>query len=109
MRGVAFRHISRAIGETLVTARAQGIRWSSMAEWMEVAMAFAGPVATIVAAGTAAWITSRFGRIQAGIARMQVDIARAQKNIAKSQRNIAYARLRALRPLAPLWQSGHTP
>jgi hypothetical protein len=36
---------------------------------LELFKAFAGPVSTIVAAGTAAWITYRFGTIQAGIAR----------------------------------------
>jgi hypothetical protein len=51
---------------------------------------FAGPIAIIVASATAAWMTNKFGTIQAGIAREQARTAEAQKDISKSQRDIAY-------------------
>jgi hypothetical protein len=58
-----------------------------MIDWYGVAKDFAGPIATVIAAGTASFITFRFARIQARI-------AAAQKDIAQSQRNIAYDKLK---------------
>jgi hypothetical protein len=55
---------------------------------------FAGPFAIIVASATAAWMTNKFGTIQAGIAREQAKTAEAQKEISKSQRDIAYDKLK---------------
>jgi hypothetical protein len=43
---------------------------------------FAGPIAVIIASGTAAWITYKLGMIQVGIARRQAKTAEAQKDIA---------------------------
>jgi hypothetical protein len=56
--------------------------------WWEAFATFSGPVATVIAAGTAAGITYKFGKIQAGIAAAQTDIA-------ESQRDIAYDKLKA--------------
>ena len=68
---------------------------------MDLAKAFAGPVATIIAASTAAWITYRLGREQVRIAAAQATTAAAQaataaaqEEIAKSQRDIAYDKLK---------------
>ncbi len=68
---------------------------------MDLAKAFAGPAATIIAASTAAWITYRLGREQVRIAAAQATTAAAQaataaaqKEIAQSQRDIAYDRLK---------------
>jgi hypothetical protein len=55
---------------------------------------FAGPVATIIAAGAATWITWRLGKKQVTIAASQAATANAQKEIAQSQRDIAYDRLK---------------
>jgi hypothetical protein len=65
-----------------------------MTSFFELARAFAGPVATILAASTAAWITYRLGRNQVRIAAAQAATAEAQKEIAKSQRDIAYDKLK---------------
>jgi hypothetical protein len=55
---------------------------------------FAGPIAIIIASATAAWMTNKFGTIQAGIAREQAKTAETQKDISKSQRDIAYDKLK---------------
>jgi hypothetical protein len=65
-----------------------------MTSFIELARTFAGPVATILAAGTATWITYRLGRNQVRIAAAQAATAEAQKEIAKSQRDIAYDKLK---------------
>ncbi len=64
-----------------------------LALW-EFFKAFAGPIAVIIASATAAWMTNKFGTIQAGIAREQAKTAEAQKEISKSQRDIAYDKLK---------------
>jgi hypothetical protein len=58
-----------------------------MSSAYEFAKDFAGPIATIIAAVTAAGITYSLGR-------NQTKIASAQKEVAKSQRDIAYDRLK---------------
>jgi hypothetical protein len=55
---------------------------------------FAGPVATIIAAGAATFITWRLGSRQVAIAASQANTAAAQREIAQSQRDIAYDRLK---------------
>src|ERR1700737_3197576 len=59
-----------------------------MIDWYDTAKDFAGPIATVIAAGTASFITFRFARIQA-------HIAARQKDIAQSQRDIAYDKLKS--------------
>jgi hypothetical protein len=59
-----------------------------MIDWYGIAKDFAGPVGTVIAAGTASVITFRFARIQARI-------AAGQKDIAQSQRDIAYDKLKS--------------
>src|SRR6266446_1805729 len=56
-------------------------------EVLELAKAFAGPVATVIAAIAAVSVTYHFGK-------HQVRIAEAQAATAKSQRDIAYDRLK---------------
>jgi hypothetical protein len=75
-------------------AAKHGFAVENAMEVLELAKAFAGPVATIIAAGTAAWITYRLGRSQVRIAETQALTAASQKDIAKSQRDIAYDRLK---------------
>jgi hypothetical protein len=55
---------------------------------------FAGPIATVIAASTAAFVAIVFGAVQALIARSQAKTAEAQKQIAKAQLDIAYDRLK---------------
>ena len=55
---------------------------------------FAGPIATVFAAMTAAGVTIGFGVIQSRIARSQATSAAAQKDIAKAQLDIAYDKLK---------------
>jgi hypothetical protein len=55
---------------------------------------FAGPVATIIAAAVATFITWRLGSRQVAIAASQANTADAQRAIAQSQRDIAYDRLK---------------
>lgn len=65
-----------------------------MAIDLELVKAFAGPTATIIAAGAATWITYTLGKNQLSIARSQAATAEAQKTIAKSQCDIAYDKLK---------------
>src|SRR6266436_1005842 len=44
-------------------------------DWYQILHDFAGPVATFVAAVTVAFITFKFGRVQAKIARQQAELA----------------------------------
>jgi hypothetical protein len=62
--------------------------------WYQIAKDFAGPIATAIAAGTAATITYKFANIQADIAKGQAKTAEAAKEIARSQRDIAYDKLK---------------
>jgi hypothetical protein len=55
---------------------------------------FAGPVATVIAAGAATFITWRLGSRQVAIASSQANTADAQRTIAQAQRDIAYDRLK---------------
>ena len=70
-------------------------------DMMELAKAFAGPVATILASLTAVGVTAYFARKQMQIAASQAATAAAQaataagqKEIARSQRDIAHDRLK---------------
>jgi hypothetical protein len=66
-----------------------------MSEWgLEILKTFASPIATIIAATAAVWVTYKFGSIQASLAKQQAQTAGVQKDIAESQRNIAYDRLK---------------
>jgi hypothetical protein len=67
---------------------------SAMWTWWEVFATFSGPAATVIAAGTAALITYKFGKIQQRIAEGQASTAAAQKDIAQQQRDIAYDKLK---------------
>jgi hypothetical protein len=50
---------------------------------------FAGPLATIIASGTAAWVTWHFGSWQAQIARQQADLAEERVKLDKFDRRFA--------------------
>jgi hypothetical protein len=62
--------------------------------WLEIIKAILGPLATIVAAGAATFITYRLGRYQLDIAAAQAKTSDAQREIAQSQRDIAYDKLK---------------
>jgi len=65
-----------------------------MIDWWEAAKAFAGPIATVLAAAAAVFVTWRLGKEQVRIAQSQAETARAQGEIAKSQRDIAFDKLK---------------
>jgi hypothetical protein len=56
--------------------------------------AFLGPMATVLAAAAAVFVTWRIGREQVRIAQGQAETARAQREIAESQRDIAFDKLK---------------
>ena len=61
---------------------------------MEFLERFAGPIATVIAAVTAASVTFVFGLVQYRIARSQANTADAQRQIARVQLEIAYDKLK---------------
>lgn len=53
--------------------------------WIEYAKALGTPIAALIAAATGAYITHKFGAIQAGIAKRQADTAEFNANIARNK------------------------
>ena len=63
-------------------------------EFLELLEKFAGPLATVIAAITAAGVTFFFNRAQIRFARSQAETAEAQRQIARAQLEIAYDKLK---------------
>jgi hypothetical protein len=61
---------------------------------LELLEKFAGPLATVIAAITAAGVTFFFNRAQIRFARSQAETAEAQRQIARAQLEIAYDKLK---------------
>jgi hypothetical protein len=53
-----------------------------MVDLWEFSKTFAGPIATVLAAGAAVLVTWKLGKARVGIAKSQADTAQAQRDIA---------------------------